>query len=85
MPRDYRVSFKTPDVIQEHQGFAWNPSITGTKSEDTILATKKGPEMITHPILYPTISLTVGGVSFTRPAILEKKGGVKIRKFKAEG
>jgi Xaa-Pro dipeptidase len=83
VPRDYRVNFNTPDVIQEHQGFAWNPSITGTKSEDTILATKKGPEMITHPILYPTISLNVGGISFTRPVILEKKGGANIRKFKA--
>jgi hypothetical protein len=39
--------------------------------------------MITRPILYPTISLTVAGISFTRPAILEKKGGVKIHKFKA--
>jgi len=83
VPRDYRVNFKTPDLIQEYQGFAWNPSITGTKSEDTILATKKGPEMITHPIQYPTVSMTVAGISFTRPAILEKKGGVKIRKFKA--
>ena len=84
-PRDYRVHFKTPDIIQENQPFTWNPSITGTKSEDTILATKKGPEMITHPILYPTISLTVAGISFTRPAILEKKVGVNIRKSKAEG
>jgi len=70
--RDYRVNFKTPDIIQENQAFTWNPSITGTKSEDTILATSKGPEMITHPILYPTLSLTVAGISFSRPAILEK-------------
>lgn len=71
--RDYRVHFKTPDIIQENQAFTWNPSITGTKSEDTILATLKGPEMITYPILYPTLSLSVAGISFTRPAILEKK------------
>ncbi len=71
--RDYRVNFKTPDLIQENQGFTWNPSITGTKSEDTILATSKGPEMITPPILYPTLSLEVGNISFIRPAILEKK------------
>jgi Xaa-Pro aminopeptidase len=71
--RDYRVHFKTPDIIQENQAFTWNPSITGTKSEDTILATSKGPEMITHPILYPTLSLSVAGISFTRPDILEKK------------
>ena len=70
--RDYRVQFKSPDIIQENQAFTWNPSITGTKSEDTILATSKGAEMITRPILYPTLSLSVGGISFTRPAILEK-------------
>ena len=73
--RDYRVHLKTPDLIQENQGFTWNPSITGTKSEDTILATSKGPEIITRPILYPTLSMEVGGISFTRPAILVKKGG----------
>ena len=73
--RDYRVNFNSPDIVQENQAFTWNPSITGTKSEDTILATSKGPEMITRPILYPTLSMTVGSISFSRPAILEKKGG----------
>jgi len=70
--RDYRVHFKSPDIIQENQAFTWNPSIAGTKSEDTILATSKGLEMITHPILYPTLSLSIAGISFLRPAILEK-------------
>jgi len=74
VPRDYRVNFKTPDLIRENQAFTWNPSITGTKSEDTILATAKGPQMITRPILYPTLSMTVAGISFIRPAILEKEG-----------
>lgn len=69
--RDYRVNFKTPDIIQENQPFTWNPSLTGTKSEDTILATLKGPDMITYPIIYPTLNLTIDGIHFTRPAILE--------------
>jgi Xaa-Pro dipeptidase len=71
--RDYRAHFKTADIIQENQAFTWNPSLTGTKSEDTILAHAAGPEMITRPILYPTLSLTVADEAFTRPAILEKK------------
>jgi Xaa-Pro dipeptidase len=70
--RDYRTNFNTQDVIQENQAFAWNPSLAGTKSEDTILVTARGPEMITRPILYPTLSLSVDGISFVRPAILEK-------------
>ncbi len=71
-PRDYRVTPKTPDIVQEGQAFCWNPSITGTKSEDTILATAHGPEMITRPLLYPTLSMEVDGIRFTRSAILEK-------------
>jgi len=71
--RDYRVNFKTPDIVQENQAFTWNPSITGTKSEDTILSTSTGPKMITRPILYPILSMTVEGISFIRPAVLEKE------------
>ena len=71
-PRDYRVTPDTPDVVQEGQAFCWNPSITGTKSEDTILATARGPEMITPPLLYPILTVEVAGIRFTRPAILEK-------------
>lgn len=70
--RDYRCNFQTPDIVQENQAFTWNPSLTGTKSEDTILAAKGGAEMITRPILYPTLSVEAGGTVFVRPDILEK-------------
>ena len=69
--RDYRTHFGTPDLVQEDQPFCWNPSMTGTKSEDTILATSHGPEIITPPVLYPTLSMEVAGIRFVRPAILE--------------
>jgi Xaa-Pro aminopeptidase len=70
--RDYRCNFQTPDVVQENQAFTWNPSLTGTKSEDTILAAKEGPELITRPILYPTLEVEAGGIAFVRPDILVK-------------
>jgi Xaa-Pro aminopeptidase len=69
--RDYRTNFQTPDIIQENQGFTWNPSITGTKSEDTILTTLKGIEPITRPVLYPSVTMEAAGISFVRPGILE--------------
>jgi hypothetical protein len=72
--RDYRTNFNTQDMIQENQAVTWNPSLTGTKSEDTILASSRGLEMITHPMSYPTLAMTVGGVSFVRADILEKGG-----------
>ncbi len=71
--RDYRTSFNTPDIVQENQAFTWNPSITGTKSEDTMVATSRGPEMITKPKIYPALSMEVEGVVFTRPDIFEKE------------
>lgn len=70
--RDYRTNFDTKEIVQNDQPFTWNPSITGTKSEDTILATKKGPVLITHPVTYPTMELEVDGMVFRRPCILEK-------------
>jgi Xaa-Pro aminopeptidase len=73
-PRDYRTHFRTPDVVALNQPFCWNPSITGTKSEDTILATAQGPELITRPILFPRLSIKAEGITFVRAAILEKEG-----------
>jgi Xaa-Pro aminopeptidase len=70
--RDYRCHFQTPDIVQENQAFTWNPSLTGTKSEDTILAASGGVEMITRPVLYPTLSVEAGGIAFVRPDILRK-------------
>jgi len=70
-PREYRVTFNTPDIVQENQGFTWNPSISGTKSEDTMLATKNGPIVLSEPVVYPALIMEAGGFSFRRPDILE--------------
>ena len=53
--------------------FAWNPSITGTKSEDTILITEKnGPEIISATPGWPMIETVYKGNKISRPAILIK-------------
>ena len=70
--RDYKVNFQSTEIVQENQGFAWNPSITGSKSEDTILATSTGPVLLSKPVIFPEYTLNVGGYTFVRPAILEK-------------
>ena len=71
--RDYRTGFDTPDIIQENQAFTWNPSLTGSKSEDTILATSSGPVPLTRPVLFPELMMEVEGYTFRRPMILEKE------------
>ncbi len=69
--RDYKVNFDTQEVIQENQGFSWNPSITGTKSEDTMLAVSSGPWLLTMPVSFPEMKIEVGGYVLSRPEILE--------------
>ncbi len=52
---------------------AWNPSITGVKSEDSILVPQVGgaPEIVTAIEGWPTLPVTVNGRTIPRPSILE--------------
>jgi Xaa-Pro aminopeptidase len=61
------------DGVVEGQTYAWNPSITGAKSEDTILVGAAGNEILTEIPGWPTIAVTLPGQSqpIQRPAILE--------------
>ena len=68
--RDYKVDFNTDITVCDNQGFAWNPSITGCKSEDTMLATSSGPELLSRPITFPVLEVEAGGHVFRRPDIL---------------
>lgn len=70
--RDYKVNFQTNEIVQENQGFAWNPSLTGSKSEDTILATSNGPIILSKPVIFPTLEIKGGEYIFIRPDILVK-------------
>ncbi len=69
-PREYLGTPNSGDVVAVGNAFAWNPSITGAKSEDTMLVGETGNEVITATPNLPTITVNVDGVSFARPAIL---------------
>lgn len=63
-----------PDVqtpIAVNQMFAWNPSIRGVKSEDSILLTENGVEILTAMEGFPTLTVSIDGQPIARPAILE--------------
>ena len=45
--REIVASDETAQQIQSGQAFAWNPSITGAKAEETFIITGNGPEVIT--------------------------------------
>lgn len=55
--RDFTATFEAPGVVSAHQAAAWNPSITGTKSEDTIIASEAGHELITRHGQWPMLSV----------------------------
>ncbi len=65
-PREYYATPGSTDLVSKGQAYAWNPSITGSKSEDTILVGEEGNEILTEIPGWPAIS--VKGIQ--RPAIL---------------
>jgi len=70
-PREYVATPQSIDTVSVGQAYAWNPTITGTKSEDTILVGEAGHEVLTAMPGWPEQLVPVGGEILRRPAILE--------------
>jgi len=70
--RDYKGTPGSNEIALENQAFAWNPSITGTKSEDTIITTGQGIKVISVIKNWPMITLGCCGEKIKRPDILIK-------------
>lgn len=68
--REWVAHPQSPEVVQTNQAFAWNPSITGTKVEETCITTVDGIEIITASPDFPQITTTVNGREYFSPGIL---------------
>jgi Xaa-Pro aminopeptidase len=68
--RDWIAHAGSTDVVRSPQAYAWNPSITGTKVEDTALVTADGVELLTSTPGWPAIPIRVGGRSLAAAGIL---------------
>ena len=69
--REWRATPGESRRVVENQAFAWNPSITGTKSEDTIIVDAAGFEVLTRsPGRWPMRVVEVEGALIERPDIL---------------
>ncbi len=69
--RDFKGTPDCDEVVQPWQAYAWNPSIAGTKAEDTIIATPNGPEVLSIGPEWPMIEASTGtGQALPRADIL---------------
>jgi Xaa-Pro aminopeptidase len=55
--REWVAHPRSQDVVQERQAFAWNPTITGTKVEDTALLNGDRLDIITSTPDWPAIEI----------------------------
>jgi Xaa-Pro aminopeptidase len=65
-PREFLVVPNSTERVAVDQVYAWNPSITGCKSEDTILVGENHNEVLTAISGWPVISIN----GTDRPAVL---------------
>lgn len=70
-PREFVATDETEDLVRLGQAYAWNPTITGAKSEDTIMIGPEGNETLTAMADWPALEVNVDGQTVSRPAVLE--------------
>jgi antitoxin VapB len=73
--RDWVAHPASTDVVRNHQAFAWNPSITGTKTEETGIVTDDGFEIVTSSAGFPKIRVAIEGREYFSPGILSISKG----------
>jgi Xaa-Pro dipeptidase len=70
MSRDYEGTPTCDEIVLAEQAFAWNPSITGIKSEDTMIVHSNGAEFITVTGEWPSLTVYLDDQTWERPAVL---------------
>ena len=68
--REWVAHPQCSETVNLNQAFAWNPTITGSKVEETFITTEEGIEVITATDGYPQISTTVNGREYFSPGIM---------------
>ncbi|HEX8248387.1 MAG TPA: M24 family metallopeptidase [Pyrinomonadaceae bacterium] len=68
--REWVAHPENAEIVFKNQAFAWNPSITGTKTEETCLVFSDRIETITQSADFPQITIETGGREYPSPGIL---------------
>ncbi|MFB6183989.1 MAG: M24 family metallopeptidase [Haloarculaceae archaeon] len=72
--REWIATPSSDAPVRLPMGYAWNPTVEGTKSEDTVLVTANDFEVLTATGEWPTtrVEAVDSGATFDRPAVLER-------------
>lgn len=70
--REYVIYPGIDKVVHNNQAFAWNPTITGAKVEETILVHPDSTEVLTKVDNWPMINVELDGKVYPQPGILIK-------------
>ena len=73
--RDWVAHPASSDVVRPNQAFAWNPSITGTKTEETAILIDDELQIITATEGFPKITTVIDGKEYLSPGILSLPKG----------
>jgi len=73
--RDWVAHPANNETVKPNQAFAWNPSITGTKTEATGIVLKGRFETMTSTSGFPQIVTTINGEDYFSPGILSLSKG----------
>ena len=68
--RDWVAHPASNETVQINQAFAWNPTVTGSKVEETCITSAEGVEVITKTPDWPQIPVPVEGHEYTSPDVL---------------
>ncbi|MEQ1604087.1 MAG: M24 family metallopeptidase [Pyrinomonadaceae bacterium] len=68
--REWVAHPQCSETVNLNQAFAWNPTITGSKVEETFITTENGIEVITATDGYPQIGTSINGREYFSPGIL---------------
>lgn len=71
--REWVAHPASTDVVRLPQAFAWNPTVTGTKIEETVLVREgEPPEVLTRSPGWPGIELKAQGSTIVLPMVLKR-------------
>ena len=68
--RDWLAHPNCGETVFANQAFAWNPTITGTKIEETAILTENGIEIITNSPQFPVLDFDTNGLKIKLSDIL---------------